>query len=275
MIVLVGLLAGSLFVDFAQFISGKGYSPKALKNSEVFVAGDKTWVAFSEPVLEVKVVTVGQDGYQDCPNCNPAEVLRWLKRFMPTLAAKEVLVDSAEGKELIEKVGIKTIPAFVFSEEIAKTKFYQEEAQPFFEEKDGQFLLKSVELGIPSGKYLELPQISEEDFVRGNKEGKVRIVVFSDFQCPYCKNFFATVTKLADEYKDEVALVYKDLPLDFHPQAKNSALAANCAGEQGKFWEMAKLLYDNQDKWGETEGTASFEEYAATLGLNRQSFKQC
>ncbi len=275
MIILIGLLLGSLFVDFAQFISGKGYSPKALENSEIFVAGDKTWVAFGDPMMEVKILTVDQDEYKDCPNCDPTEVLRWLKRFIPTMVPKKILVDSPEGKEMIKKIGIKTIPAFVFSKEIAKTKFYQEEAQPFFQEKDGQFVLRSVELGIPLGKYLEVPQISEEDFVKGSKDAKVKIIVFSDFQCPYCKSFFSTITKLADEYKDKLALVYKDLPLDFHPQANNAALAANCAGEQGKFWEMAKLLYDNQDKWGQTEGTASFEEYAINLGINKQNFKQC
>jgi len=274
-IILVGVTAGSFFVDLAQFLSGKGYSPKALKEAEVFVAGEKTWVAYNDPVLETKVITADEDEYKSCPNCDPTEVLMWLKRFMPTISAKKVSTNSQEGKELIEKMGIKTIPAFIFPGEIEETDFYLKEAKPFFQEKDGKFLLNTVGLGVPVGKYLEIPQISEEDVVKGNKEGKVKIIVFSDFQCPYCKKFFETVTTLIDNYKDQVALVYKDMPLDFHPQSNNSAMAVHCAADQGKFWEMAKLLYDKQEEWGETEGTTIFEKYTLQLGLNQSKFKEC
>lgn len=77
-------------------------------------------------------------------------------------------------------------------------------------------------------------------------DGKVTIVEFSDFECPYCiRHFTQTYGKLVSEYVEKglVKYVFKHFPLSFHPNAQKSAEAAECAKEQGKFWEMHDKLF--------------------------------
>jgi len=268
-ILLAGLLIGSVFVDVAQFFGQQGFSPRVLKNADVLPFEGKTWVAYSEPAVNVQVLTDGK-----CEACDPTEPLKWMKRVIPTILAKKVEMDSEEGKVLAEKFSIKSIPAFIFDENITKTDVYAQ-AQGIFEEKDGKYLMNTEQVGIKAGKYLATPSVSESDPQIGTKDSKVKVVLFSDFQCPYCKTFYETYEKAIAEYKDRVLFSYKHLPLDFHKQAMNAAVAADCAGEQGKFWEMADKLYSSQSDWQNTEGTARFKTYASALGINAAKFNQC
>lgn len=89
--------------------------------------------------------------------------------------------------------------------------------------------------------------------VLGKKDAKVTIVEFSDFQCPFCKQFFSeTLPQLKKEYIDtgKVKLFYRQFPLtSIHPNAQIAAEAAECANEQGKFWEYHDILFTNQASW--------------------------
>jgi protein-disulfide isomerase len=126
--------------------------------------------------------------------------------------------------------------------------------------------------------YLKPPAIFRADVAtngapfKGAEKAAVTIVKFEDFQCPYCKTVQPTFPELLKRYDGKVRLVHKDLPLDaIHPQARQAAEAARCAGEQGKFWEYHDKLYANSPK-------ASVEElksYAKEVGLNAGSFDQC
>lgn len=269
LILVLGLFVGSIFIDVSQLFQGEGFSNKNLSKSDVFEANGKTWVAFSEPAVSVKVIS--DDA---CENCDPSEVLVWLRRVSPTISAEKVAYDSQEGKELIQKLGIKTLPAFVFSDQITKTEFYAQ-AEVIFEKKDDGYLLNTGELGVAPGKYLESPMIEEGDAVSGPVDASVKVVVFSDFQCPYSKIFQASLRENMKNYEGKVAFVYKNLPLSFHKQAENAALSGQCALEQNKFWEYADKLFEKQDEWGGTDGTAKFKEYARALGLNQSQFNTC
>lgn len=268
-ILLSGLLIGSIFVDIAQFFGQQGVSPRVLKSVDVFPFDGKTWVSFNEPVVNVQVFTDSK-----CEACDPTEPLKWMKRVIPTMLAKKVEVDSPEGKDLIDKYKIKSLPAFIFDENVTKTDVYAQ-AQAIFSKKDSSYIMDTEQVGIKAGKFLETPKIKDDDPQIGLKETKVKVVLFSDFQCPYCKTFYDSYKKAISEYKDRVLFAYKHLPLDFHKQAMNAAVAADCAEEQGKFWEMADRLYSSQSDWQNTEGTAKFKTYAATLGLNAAKFNQC
>jgi len=276
-IILAGALLGSLFVDVAQFITKSGYSARALKKVRMFTEGDRTWVAYNDPPVKIKVLGVNKEEQKKCPKCDPTDVLNWLRKFIPTITAEKIDFSSDEGKKLVENYQLKTIPAFVFDDSVKEAEFYSNgDAQTLFEERAGSLVLNASGLGIPVGKYLETPSIADDDPVIGNKDAKVKIIIFSDFQCPYCRMFFGTVTKIAKEFGDQVVLAYKDMPLNFHPQAMNAALAAQCAREQGKFWEMGKLLYDNQKEWGDaSKGKDVFGAYARQLGLNVKQFNDC
>jgi protein-disulfide isomerase len=106
---------------------------------------------------------------------------------------------------------------------------------------------------------------------RGNPKAPVTIVEFSDFQCPYCVRARPVVTRVRQEYGDKVRWVFRHFPLDFHAQAEKSGEAAACAGEQGKFWEMHDLLWENTSKLQ----VADLKAHAATLGLDGATFGAC
>lgn len=270
-VLLGGLFLGSVFIDIVQLIRGSGFSQQALSKMDIFELGGKTWVAYSEPVVKVQVV-----GDETCPECAPEEVLVWLRRVMPTILTEKIEANSDAGRAFISQRDIKAIPAFVFSSEVEKTEFFQQ-AQILFNKKDDKYFLNILELGVPIGKYLETPKAEENDIKIGSAEAKVKIVEFSDFQCPYCKAFHTTTLKKAlSDYGDKILYVFKNLPLDFHPQAENAALAAECANEQGKFMIYADKLFNGQDIWGKTEGTQNFKTYAQQIaGMNIAQFNQC
>lgn len=113
--------------------------------------------------------------------------------------------------------------------------------------------------------------ISDSDYVRGSKDAPVVLVEYSDFQCSFCKRHHSTMQSIVDKYGDQVAWVYKHFPLEFHPQAIPAALASECAGEQGKFWEFTDKLIEKQSQLGD----ALYNQLASDLGLDTSKFSQC
>ncbi len=105
----------------------------------------------------------------------------------------------------------------------------------------------------------------------GSSEAPVKIVQFSDFQCPFCAAATATVYTLMKEYEGKIALVWKDFPLPTHPMAQRAALAAACAGRQGEFWEYHDYLFDHQETLSEETLTAA----AKKVGVNLPVFETC
>jgi protein-disulfide isomerase len=175
---------------------------------------------------------------------------------------------------LIDKFKLKTLPAFVFDASIEQTDFYVQ-AGMLFEQKESQFSLRTQDIGIPVGKYINTPQINVGDAVTGTKDAKTKVIVFSDFQCPYCKIFHKALGDAIKNYGDRVEFDYKFLPLEIHSQANNAALAAGCALEQEKFWEYADKLYSDQATWGGAKDTSRFKEYARLLKLDSAKFNVC
>ena len=115
----------------------------------------------------------------------------------------------------------------------------------------------------------------DDDPVKGEENAPITIVEFSDFQCPFCERFFKeTLPQIEKEYIEtgKVKLVYRDFPLrEIHSDAQKAAEAAECADEQGKFWEYHNMLFENQ----EALKIADLKEYAVTLKLDTQEFNNC
>lgn len=110
--------------------------------------------------------------------------------------------------------------------------------------------------------------------VLGDRAAGVGIVEFSDFECPFCRRFHTTVHPLLKrDYIDtgKAQMIFRDLPLDFHPRARGAAQAANCAGEQGRYWDMADALFDGQERLGDE----LYRDLAGTLGLDLARFHAC
>ncbi len=106
---------------------------------------------------------------------------------------------------------------------------------------------------------------------RGPRTAAVTMVEFSDFQCPYCSRAAATIRQLQQAYPKDLRIVFRHYPLPGHPNAPKAAEAAECAREQGKFWEMHDKLFETQKNLELPE----LKKRAAELGLNAQPFAQC
>jgi protein-disulfide isomerase len=115
--------------------------------------------------------------------------------------------------------------------------------------------------------------------IQGNKNAKVAVVEFTDYQCPFCGQFFTnTYGQIKKDYIDTNKISYsvQDLPLAFHPNAHISAEAAECAGDQKKYYEMHDKLFGSQADWSnEADAKPKFEGYAKDIGINVDQFKKC
>jgi protein-disulfide isomerase len=108
-----------------------------------------------------------------------------------------------------------------------------------------------------------------DDPVRGSKKAPVTVVLFSDFQCPFCSRIEPTLDQVQKTYGDKVKVVWKHQPLPMHAQAEPAAEAAEAAREQGKFWEMHDKLFQNQQALSPT----AYSQYAKELGLDMAKFE--
>lgn len=128
-----------------------------------------------------------------------------------------------------------------------------------------------VEVSLP---YPELPRIdvsADDDPFKGGANAPITIVEFSEFQCPYCSRAQVTLKEIEETYGDQIKLVFRDFPLDFHQNAQKAAEASGCAGEQDKFWEMHDKLFANQ----RALEVDAMKGYAAELGLDTTKFNEC
>jgi protein-disulfide isomerase len=104
----------------------------------------------------------------------------------------------------------------------------------------------------------------------GPKDAKVVVVMYSDFECPFCTRAAEVTTKLKEKYGDKVRFVFRQFPLGMHQNAPLAAEAALAAHAQGKFWPYHDLLFQNQ----RSLDRASLEQYAEKAGLDMAKFKK-
>jgi protein-disulfide isomerase len=111
--------------------------------------------------------------------------------------------------------------------------------------------------------------------VKGVPTARVAIIEFSDYECPFCgRHALSTLPELAKEYIDtgKIRYVFRNLPLEsIHPNAMRAAVAAECAGEQGKYWQLHDRMFANQRALDAT----SLVNYAKAEGLDVTRFQQC
>ena len=110
----------------------------------------------------------------------------------------------------------------------------------------------------------------------GEATASATIVEFGDYQCPACGQAHPIVKKFLEDRGNSVYFVFRQFPLtQVHPNANDAARAAEAAGNQGKYWEMHDMLYERQGEWsGLSDAREKFTEYAQSLGLNLDQFKQ-
>lgn len=122
------------------------------------------------------------------------------------------------------------------------------------------------------------------DGMKGAADAQVRITEFADFECPHCQMAAPQMKELIERYGDKVELVFKNYPLgkkcneamtrDMHPDACGAAVAVQCAGRQGQYWEMHDLVF-MKARNGDSVNTRNLKKFAATVGLDPNRFAAC
>lgn len=125
--------------------------------------------------------------------------------------------------------------------------------------------LRNVFLAMQSA-----PTIGPYDHVRGDRNAKATVIVFTDYQCPYCSRLHAMMQTLAKD--SDFRLVYRHFPLEAHQVAERAAEAAECASEQNQFWEYSDSLFKPM---AQVSHDADLTQVAENLGLNMNLFSGC
>jgi len=115
---------------------------------------------------------------------------------------------------------------------------------------------------------------ADDDAVKGDIDAPVTIIEFSDYECPFCGRFYdQTLSQIDETYiqTGKVKLIYRDFPLSFHQNAGKAAEAAECAGEQDKYYDMHDKLFDGI----QSLSVANYKIWAGEIGLNQEEFDNC
>jgi protein-disulfide isomerase len=121
---------------------------------------------------------------------------------------------------------------------------------------------------------LEVPRLAVpmgNDPIRGSKDAPVIIVLFADYECPYCSKLASMIDRVRENYQNSVGLVFRDFPLSIHQKAEKAAEAANCADQQGKFWEYHDGAMASQGQLAITD----LKKRAEDLRLDMTEFNRC
>jgi len=170
------------------------------------------------------------------------------------------LYEARKGKENLpfEKVKAQLIS---FLKQNRKMRAQQDLVASLRKDAEVKIILEPPRIKVDVGDYPFM----------GPKDAKVTLVEFSDYQCPFCKRVRPTIWQLVDEYKDKMRYVFMDFPLSFHQFARKTHEAAHCAGDQGKYFEYNRKVFDNQTNLTIDD----LKKYAKELMLNTTRFNQC
>jgi len=134
----------------------------------------------------------------------------------------------------------------------------------------------------PSGSTDSINPVTNEDHIKGNPNASVKIVEYSDFECPFCKRFHDTMNQVMDEYGEnsDVAWVFRQFPLDqLHPKnARRAAVASECANELGgndAFWKFTDGWFEVSPTNDRTDFEAVTAQLVSEIGLDENKFKAC
>jgi protein-disulfide isomerase len=134
--------------------------------------------------------------------------------------------------------------------------------------------LISQDTSVPGNRAIKLG--ADPSHALGAKDAPVMLEEFGDFECHSCGLLHPILNKMKGEFGSSLVIVFREFPIvSKHAHALEAARTAEAAGLQGKFWEMHDLLYENQDTWDDAADVQPiFEEYATTIGLALDRFKQ-
>ena len=166
--------------------------------------------------------------------------------------------DQMQGKKLDEiKPNIKS---YLFRDKFQKV--YADYLGGLRKKAKIEMLIKAPKIEVAEGE--DNPSI-------GPKDAPVKIIEFTDYQCPFCGRARPTINQILDAYKGKVRYTLRDFPLSFHQDSHKAHEAAHCAGEQGKYWEMNHKLFASQ----QAIKVEDLKKYAGEIKLNQKKFDEC
>lgn len=124
----------------------------------------------------------------------------------------------------------------------------------------------------------DVPKVSKDDHVRGDRNSRIVLIEYSDIECPFCKRFHPTALKIYQDYNGKVMWVYRHYPLAFHANAQKEAEAVECANELGGedlFWKYLDAVYERTTSNGTGFALDKLVPLAVELGINEAKFKEC
>lgn len=132
----------------------------------------------------------------------------------------------------------------------------------------------------PEGNDLsKLPPITAADHVRGDlSKAKVVMIEYSDYECPFCKNGTATISKVFKSYGTDVAWIYRHFPLSFHQNAQKEAEASECVASLGgndAFWKFTDKIYERTTSNGLGFALTALGPLAKEVGVDQAKFQDC
>lgn len=130
-----------------------------------------------------------------------------------------------------------------------------------------------------TGDLEQMKSITKDDHIRGDPDAPVKIVEYSDFECPFCKSFHPTMQQAMKEYDGKVAWVYRHFPLDqLHSKARKEAVASECANELGgndAFWKYTDRFFELTPSNDQTNIDTVLPQIAEEIGLDGAKFASC
>lgn len=127
-------------------------------------------------------------------------------------------------------------------------------------------------------KFNDVKPVSDDDYIRGNKNAKLTLIEYSDYECPFCKSFHPTMLQVMDEYKDDIRWVYRHFPLSFHVNAPKQAEAALCIGKLDgaeKFWDFTDKIFERTAAGGTGFALTDLGPLAKEIGVDQTKFQTC
>lgn len=168
----------------------------------------------------------------------------------------DACVDSGKYTEAVKKdlnegiaLGVQGTPSFVINGVALVGAQPYENFKKALEGQDFSSGADTSAAGLQDGEKVTKSIASEDGRIKGDKNAKITIYEFSDFQCPYCEKFYSEAySQIVNEYvkTGKAKIVFKDFPLSIHPFAQKASEAGRCAQEQNKFWEMHDRLFELQ-----------------------------
>lgn len=138
--------------------------------------------------------------------------------------------------------------------------------------------INSAEEQDPAVLAENVAPISDEDHVLGDRNAPVKMIVFTDLECPFCKSYHPEVMSAVAKYGKDLAVVYRHFPLQFHEYAEKEAEAAECVAELAgneSYWSYIDKIFEKTESNGTGLSVSDRELLAVEVGADKVKWNEC